>query len=91
MGTLFRTVLVSERLPTKQGDYDTDVGLCVFNSHFKIFTIEHSMVQVMYWFETVELPSEEEILQKILTKQDKDQTQFMRGIDYILGFINNKK
>lgn len=41
--------------------------------------------------EEIKIPSDEEILQKVLTKQDKDQTQFMRGIDYILGFINNKK
>lgn len=40
--------------------------------------------------EEIKLPSDEEILQKVLTKQDKDQTQFMRGIDYILGFINNR-
>ncbi|WP_282638075.1 hypothetical protein [Sphingobacterium thalpophilum] len=37
------------------------------------------------------LPSDEEILQAVLIKQEKDQTQFMRGIDFILNTLKGGK
>lgn len=93
--TIYRKVLVSERVPSKEGRYIVSNGLGWFEvSYSKDFSFHEEFTDcsgVESWLEPVELPSDEEILQAVLVKQEKDQTKFIRGIDYILGFIDNKK
>lgn len=71
--------------PKGNGDVFSDMGVLEYS---EVYGWD---VAPEWWLEEIQIPSDEEILQAVLVKQDKDQTQFMRGIDYILGFINNKK
>lgn len=87
METLFRKVLVTERLPDKGDRYFTNDGIRVYSPHTKQFIFTHQAIE--YWLEPVELPSEEEI-QKVAPKT-RCVYQFWSGANYILGFINDKK
>lgn len=86
MASVFIKVPVSERPPNEEGNYYTDLGYIYFKQEIKLwYDDENDYCYPNYWLEEIELPTDEEILGATLIKQDKDQTQFMRGIDFILN------
>jgi len=93
METLFRKVLVSERVPNKEGTYTTNLGLMFFNG--KDFDCYNTKGGFSFWLEPVELPSEEEIKNKGIeewyTEIEYTLQPFLKGANYILGLINSKK
>lgn len=90
--TVFIKVLVSDRLPKVSGEYDTSIGnVCFENVNNKFFNHKGELtLDPEWWLEEIEMPSDDEILEAILMKQDKDQTQFMRGIDFILNKLKGE-
>ena len=87
---IYIEVPVAERLPEKEGDtlffvdkenihyigWYRDGGFYAFNGQ--------KDVSPVYWLEAVEVPTDEEILNETSIKQDKHQTPFLRGVEWIL-------
>lgn len=71
---IFRQVFTKDRLPEKGTTFLTEKG--------KVFSFD--LPRCEWWLEEITLPTDDEILAAVLVKQEKDQTQFMRGIDYIM-------
>ena len=47
-------------------------------------TIDIEFGTVTHWLEPVEVPTDEEVLNETYIKQDKHQTPFLRGVEWIL-------
>lgn len=98
METLFRKVLVSERVPSVSGEYDTDLKRLEYFEHLKAWRFDFKPT---WWLEPVELPSEDMLPIDVMLHNntmyhdDALQKACNNGIkmcyNYILGFINNKK
>lgn len=97
MASVFIKVPVSDRLPKQSGGI---IGYCdtadilqqfYFDSKKGIFhdplDDEETPMRVTIWLEEIELPTDDQILEATLIKQEKDQTQFMRGIDFLMNWI----
>ena len=67
-GGLFHTV-------DKYGNKNVDL----FDTYSQCF-----QPSIMCWLEPVEVPTDEEILNETSIKQDKHQTPFLRGVEWIL-------
>lgn len=104
--TLFRKVLVSERVPTVYGEYNTDTGLMEYSPYPGNGWLCYPNPEPKeYWLEEIQIPSEGDIKTQSLlpyTEKDllseeyghfleEDSKVFIEGAHYILGFINNKK
>lgn len=92
--TLFRKVLVSERLPIKGDRYFTNDGISVYSPHTNQFLLTNQAIE--YWLEPVELPSEEELKVTAINYDEFESNgsisdAYEEGANYIIGFINNKK
>lgn len=91
METLFRKVLVSERVPkftahNYQGYFYTNKGIAKYDKY------EGWESDIDWWLEEIQLPSEEEINEALGKRTRGAIPNAMHcGVDYILGFINNKK
>ncbi|HWL22323.1 MAG TPA: hypothetical protein VNR38_00985 [Ureibacillus sp.] len=102
--TIFRKVLVEDRLPefcqtkifidklgaSAQFSIDSvDVAYCRVNREF--VTVEVIKNDYEYWLEEIQLPSEEDIQKQMDSRNNFLMLGFIKGANYILGFINNKK
>lgn len=86
--TIYRKVLVSERVPSKSGKYFTDLGYSDYSiPRHEWCDLDWCDLDVKWWLEEIQLPSEEDI------KEESTYigVEFEMGANYILGFINNKK
>lgn len=87
---IYIEVPVPERLPEETGFYFAcwDGGLRrvrYFDQKARSFIDPSSLYPTPdYWLEPVEVPTDEEILNETDIKQDKHQTPFLRGIEWIL-------
>lgn len=63
METIFRKILVSERLPSKECYYFTNAGCNYYDLDKMAFSTKESFfsMDVTWWLEEIEIPSEEEI------------------------------
>ena len=60
--TIYRKVLVSERVPTVYGEYNTDVGLMEYSPNpGNGWLCYPNPEPTEYWFEEIQLPSEDQI------------------------------
>lgn len=95
--SLYRRVMVVDRLPKESGFYLTSSGMRYFIESFKKWN-----VTPLYWLEEVELPSKEEILKESylpFKEEDihdqygeeifEDSKRFLKGVEYISKFIKN--
>ena len=72
--------------PSVEGLVATSCGELSYSKAFGWVTLQNYTTKAPdYWLQEIELPSDDEILDAVLIKQDKDQTQFLRGIDFILN------
>lgn len=85
--TIYRKVLVSERVPSESGEYDTDLKRLEYFEHLKAWRFDFKPT---WWLEPIKIPSEEEIYNQSF-QADITPRDFIKGANYILGFINNKK
>lgn len=81
--TVFKKVMVTDRLPIEYENYSTNVGLVYFKGSFAHW--------VQWWLEEIELPSEEEIEGIAIfydtfesDKEDK-YSSYKIGANYILN------
>jgi len=86
---LYRQVSVSDRLPEKEGFYDTEHGLIWFND--KYFMTDANR-EPKYWYKQVELPSEEEIEKHIkdsgISAKSKIPAFFYNlGVRWVLDYV----
>lgn len=67
--TLFRKVMTKDRNPDKKGEYDTNVGLLLFDKNPDEWLDGNAvgMFHTKYWLEPITLPTDEEI-EKIVEK-----------------------
>lgn len=57
METIFRKVMCSDRLPEKEGTYDTSKGSMYYIPKVDVW----NPILVKFWYEPIKLPSEEEV------------------------------
>lgn len=85
---IYIEVPVAEKLPEKEGRYIVSNGLGWFEVNYcKQFSFHEEFTDcsgVTHWLEAVEVPTDEEILNETDIKQDKHQTPFLRGVEWIL-------
>lgn len=87
MASIYRKVMVADRLPIKRGTYLTNKGYKKFCKkylfyHEDIYSI-NSNIKIQWWLEEIELPTEDE-----LSKESKDSYypySFEEGASYILN------
>lgn len=98
MASVFVRVPVSERLPSVETKVQTIHEHMVYGEQIEVMVLDKKGNWFFYpsdvhgcepefWLEEVELPTDDEILEATLIKQEKDQTQFMRGIDFLMNWI----
>ena len=66
MSSVFVKVLVNDRFPKRSGDYHTDYGIAYFSHSKKKFYQENIVIDPEYWFEEVELPSDDEVVERLM-------------------------
>lgn len=97
--TVFRKVMVKDRLPVIFGEYITDIGYMFYNNGQKYFEDRQGVCFPKWFLEEIELPSEQDLRKESLGKfseieaQDEeigefiedDALEFMKGANYILS------
>lgn len=89
MGTIFKKVMVADRLP-ESGNYTV---FCDFDFttqakyYFSDITgkMEWSVSYVQYWIEEIELPSEEEVTEAYINHKGHINNPALFGANYILN------
>ena len=81
---IYIEVPVAERLPKKYIDVYTNEGKAFVNEENNWRDKNINDIYPVYWLEAVEVPTDEEILNETSIKQDKHQTPFLRGVEWIL-------
>lgn len=86
MNSVFIKVSVSDRRPKKSGHYYTDKGKQRFNVGTGMFSSCKSGV-TEYWFEEIEIPTEQEIYAESGKNSTRTHLAFERGASFILNHI----
>ena len=93
---LYRQVACKDRLPTQNGKYHTDKGLLDFrpNRYHYGFTEGIGIVNPEFWYEEIELPTEEEI-NKPANDEYVDSLRgysaFKKGAEWVINKIKGGK
>lgn len=70
--TVFKKVMVADRLPSVSGRYFTSFGECIFSLQFNkwSFTIKDCTSYVDWWLEKIEQDDPEELKRQLTTKKN---------------------
>ena len=81
MTTIFRKVMCSDRLPDKEGTYDTSKGTMYYIPRVDVW----NPILVKFWFEPIEFPSG---ALKFVNAQSSDyHLGYNHGVDAVMELI----
>lgn len=82
MASVYRKIMVADRLPKESGEYDTNLKRLQYFEDLKAWTF---CFKPIWWLEEIELPTEEEI--KEAAEEYWGSSHFKAGVKHILDYI----